>query len=99
MPSPSGLIMLLETSTQNSMFVSTRLVCGALNCWGPARSTMTTRQDQGRHRLGEAQRDGPDPARGMAAVVERQGDPPAGRVARPSRSAARGATRRTSTAG
>ena len=31
-PSPKGVIMLLETSTQNSILVSTRLVLGALNC-------------------------------------------------------------------
>ena len=33
--------MLLEMSTQSSMLVSTRLVRGALNCWGPARITIT----------------------------------------------------------
>ena len=41
LPSPSGLVILLEISTQNSMLVSTLLVRGALSCWGPARRTMT----------------------------------------------------------
>jgi hypothetical protein len=33
-------------------------------------------QDQGRYRLGDAQRHGPAPAAGLAAVIQRQRDPP-----------------------
>ena len=76
-PSPSGVVMLPETSTQNSMFVSTRRVFGALSCCGPARSTITT----ARIRAGSDSASFRTPAQTrpgrLAAVVERQRDPPA----------------------
>jgi hypothetical protein len=40
--SPNGVIMLVETSRQNSMLVSTRFSAGTLRCRGPARRQIAT---------------------------------------------------------
>ena len=73
LPSPSGAVMLYDTSTQNSMFVRTRRVLGALSCCGPGQQHDHDGEDEGRQRLGQLEQRPPSPGpSAWRAVVERQ---------------------------
>ena len=89
-PSPSGVVMLPETSTQNSMFVKHPPGLRRTELLRTGQKHDHQGQDQGRQRLGELQNPGPDPARALLPVVERQRDAPSRYASRPSRARAAG---------
>ena len=100
LPSPSGVVMLLEMSTQNSMLVSTRLVRGALSCCGTGQEHDDRGQDQCRAPIRRVASTIAQPRlAGLPAVVERQGNPPSRTLPDPRQERAPERPSKASTAG